>query len=402
MLWKVRKCPYCFEPVSSETVVFRCANESCDGKAEDAILKRFYDSFGCNLDTFREPVVPRRDSRSLLERVQARPGVGRCAECEVETSMLLCPSCHMEIPHGWTEAESKVIALVGTENSGKTNLLTVLLHQLQRDFPRIAEGIMYQLDEHSQDRFHKARVALFRDGIVPEKTDVVRQSREQVRFPFNLRLQWGSDRVRKTLNLAIYDMAGENFDDVKDIQRDARYIARADALMLLLDPLQLQRPVAELARGEALGWDTATQEGLARLTQVMKVERNLGLKKKLRIPLAVVVTKIDQLKSMLQSSPVYTLPVMTKGFDDVICQSISKGTEQLVGEWLGEGLSIFSAQEFRKVQYFAVSALGSQPIRERDPETDEETGVQKVRDRDVQPFRNLEPLMWLLREWGYM
>jgi len=302
----------------------------------------------------------------------------------------------MQIPYGWTESESKVVAVVGSKGSGKTNFLTVLLHLLQREFATVAGVTMQQLDASSQERFKSKRQNLFNHRMVPDRTQgiALQNPEDMVRFPFNMRLQWGRQRVGKTLNLAIYDIAGENFDRQEDLERDVRYIARSDAMVLLVDPLSLSEPLSLLGRPGQYVEDGDPQEGLVRLSNVMRAEYGFGLKKKLNCPLAIVLTKCDELKQVLPASAVFNQATMDRGYADEISTAVSVDIEARMNEWTGEGLSMFATQQFRSHRWFAVSALGNGVITEAD-------GVARVQE-EISPFRVLEPFMWILHEWGYM
>jgi Double-GTPase 2 len=301
----------------------------------------------------------------------------------------------MQIPYGWTESESKVVAVVGSKQAGKTNYLTVLMHLLQREFATVAGVTMQQLDAASQERFRKKRQDLFNHRIIAEPTQNInaQHTEDMIRFPFNLRLQWGRQKVGKTLNLAIYDVAGENFDRQEDIERDVRYIARCDAVILLVDPLTLSETRSLLGLDGDYVQESEPQEGLVRLSNVMRAEYGIGIKHKLDSPLAIVLTKFDELKSILPASAVFNQPTMDHGYSDIVSGEISKDVELTMGGWAGGGLPLFAQQQFRTHRWFAVSALGNTVV--------EEGGIYKVKD-EVSPFRVLEPLMWVLHRWGYM
>src|SRR6187549_3771653 len=130
------KCPYCFEAIEEEALVFRCSNRACPEEQDEA-LAAFYASLRCPDETMLQPVVHRTAPIGKLGRMFGKSTpLPSCPRCRQSTAIELCPHCHMELPNGWTQAPSRVVVLVGSISSGKTILTHVLLRELERQFPR--------------------------------------------------------------------------------------------------------------------------------------------------------------------------------------------------------------------------------------------------------------------------
>lgn len=381
------KCPYCFDEIREEDVVYRCSNRAGCTKEDDGVLGRFYSSFGYQKGSVAlEPVV----QQAPKKRFRQAP-LPVCPTCKQSTTIELCPHCHMELPDGWTQARGRVIAMVGNRSSGKTILTHVLLHEMERQFPTLMGAAVVQLDSMSRERFNRvARDNLYRYGQLPGGT--VRLSDDaEVRFPFCLRFSWGRTDIRQQLNLAVYDVAGEDYENDDALRRDARYISRADAVIVLIDPTQLDALSALLDSTIPPG--TPPQEGLARLAGVMRAERGVGIRKQLSAPIAVVMTKIDALGQLMGDSPLFSEEPMTDGYRAETAEAISADVERRLAEWTNGGLAHFVNQQFKTSRYFGVSALGGAAVS---------TGSGLLRiEEGVNPLRVLEPLLWILDLWGY-
>lgn len=134
-------CPYCYDRFFRWEIMFRCAGRAnragnqCDA-AEDPVYTAHFGP------AFQLPVFP-----------SWRPFKAACPTCTVETSVRVCPRCHHRLPTRFAREPSRLIALVGARASGKTVMLTVLMHELNgRSGERFGSGA-WGADEETQRRF---------------------------------------------------------------------------------------------------------------------------------------------------------------------------------------------------------------------------------------------------------
>ena len=101
-------------------------------------------------------------------------------------------------------------------------------------------------------------------------------------------------RTRQTL-LSFFDTAGEDLTTMASIELNGRYLEAADAVILILDPLQMPGG-RQLAAREALPQDPRPEDDpysvLQRITEMLQAGHR---DRRVRKPLAVVFTKLDAL-----------------------------------------------------------------------------------------------------------
>src|SRR5580704_9388979 len=114
-------CPYCYETFARRDIMFRCAarssrtNKKCDRTVDQVLEARF----GSNKE-----VGP-------TFAADGRKGDAECPACEGKTTFRVCPVCHSLLPAQFGMVDSRMIAMAGARESGKTVYMTVLLHELE-------------------------------------------------------------------------------------------------------------------------------------------------------------------------------------------------------------------------------------------------------------------------------
>ncbi len=224
-------CPYCYETFAAREIMFRCngrlsrTNISCALRTDPVLVQRM----GIQRDLGPE------------FKADGRKGTAACPDCGGETTYRICPICHSTLPVQFGVVGSRMIAMAGAKDSGKTVYMTVLLHELRnRVGDRFGAAIM-GADEETRKRYEISyENPLYDDNRLPPTTQrAAQQDNRVVPLVFRFSAARGlGNRPGHTL-LSFFDAAGEDFGDQESVDVNTRYLACADGILLLLDPLQM-------------------------------------------------------------------------------------------------------------------------------------------------------------------
>lgn len=378
-------CPYCGAVFAERDMGFRCSGRPgpdgrrCDARPDDA-LGRWLN------DTRPRPPVFAADGR--------QPSAV-CPDCGEGTHEHVCPACHRRLPGGFGRADHWPVAIVGSAQSGKTVLMTVLIHELSHQLGAAVGIAVRGLDDETLRAFHADYDhPLFDQHTLPKQSDPLASC--PPRAPLVLELAqtspaWPGRRRRRVI-VSFLDMTGLDLASPAGQDQAARYLTRARAIILVLDPLQLPgahghaRP--EVIRPERAG--TADDRAAVLLSQVTELllaapDSRGGM---IRKPVAVVLTKLDAVEhTLLAGSPLTMRPAPRTRFDIRDGGEVHAQVQNLIGKWDGPQFGLNLKAHFTRYQYFAISSLGSPP---KDPAT----------VRVVVPYRIHDLALWLLAEFG--
>lgn len=377
-------CPYCFERLDPHWVGFRCinTNPSVCPPVEDVALQGFQ----------RSPRAPRMPPVTLTKvgRFRSSPTAGACGSCGTRTTTQVCASCHNQLPSQFRAVEGRSIAMVGAKGAGKTHFIGVLVHQLQNAVgARFGQQLTLQaLDERTIKRYDKQfRRPLFEEGHVLAATTTLVSS-DDLRYPLVYQLKVGREKLR-AMNLVFFDTAGEDLNDRELLDRDARYVAGADAVIMLLDPLQIPA-VRERLGGTILLPERAAHplDLVTRVTDATRLRLELPPARRIDRPLALAFSKLDGVRPLMDpGSPALAASRHDRGFDTLDAEEVSESIRAHVFQWAGAELDRFVTANWADVRWFGLSALGRPPVDGELP-------------AGVAPHRVEDPLLWFLAEWG--
>ncbi|MGO9976100.1 MAG: TRAFAC clade GTPase domain-containing protein [Solirubrobacteraceae bacterium] len=377
-------CPYCFEPLDPRWVAFRCINPdpSACPPVEDLALQGFQ----------RSPRAPRMAPVTLTKvgRLRGAPSAGTCTSCGRRTTSQVCVSCHNQLPSQFRAVEGRSIAMVGAKGAGKTHVIGVLVYQLQNAVGRRFDQqlTLQALDERTIKRYdEQLRRPLFEQGHVLPATNTL-ASNEDLRYPLVYQLKVGRQKLR-AMNLVLFDTAGEDLNDRDLLDRDARYIAAADAVVMLLDPLQIPA-VRERLSGTIPLPDRGAHplDLVTRITDATRLRLELAPHKRIDRPLALAFSKLDAIRPLMDpDSPALAASRHDGGFDAADAEEVSESIRAHVFQWADAALDTFVSANWANVRWFGISALGRSPV----------DGQLRA---GVAPQRVEDPLLWFLAEWG--
>jgi GTPase SAR1 family protein len=291
---------------------------------------------------------------------------------------------------------SRMIAMAGATASGKTVYMTVLLHELKnRVGDRFGAAIM-GADEETRKLFEDRYENPIYAGRLPPPTQRAASLNNRVPpLVFRFSAKPGgllAARPGHTL-LSFFDTAGEDFSAQESIEVNTRYLANADGILLLLDPLQMAGVRNLAIPGTQMPAtardDESPQNILSRVTEIL-LARKRGTKTKISKPIAIVFTKLDAVWHNLdRASPLRQQPSESQQFDVTDCLDVHEEIRHLLREWQGGQISHILENHYARYRFFGVSALGQPPTDGND-----------VAASGIQPYRVADPLLWMLSEFG--
>jgi len=386
-------CPYCYEAFSEQEIKFRCAGGSGRGCAPEA-----------------DPVLRDRTGYAgalpPVFTADGRRTSAACPQCETLSTTRVCPGCHSRLPVLFGKVPSRLIALVGAKQSGKTVFMTVLLHELMHDLGTRLDAAISGADDETLHRFASDyEKPLYRESLLLPPTNAAGlHNRVPLVFRFTTEgAGWpgwngwparaGGRTPRHTL-LSFFDAAGEDLRSQQSVEQNLRYLAAADGIILILDPLQmpgardLARPGTRLPTAATTDDQPATV--LANITDLMLAKEGSRPGERIRKPLAIVFSKMDSLiRGLAQTSPLLRPPGRTPYLAERDSLAVHHEIRRLLDRWEGSRIDQIARLHYERYRYFGVSALGETP-----------TADNRVSGRGIRPLRIGDPFMWTLAQLG--
>ncbi|HEY0486791.1 MAG TPA: hypothetical protein VGD72_11135 [Mycobacteriales bacterium] len=383
-------CPFCFRHIDSTRLAFQCTGNGAAAcvREEDELRVALTGNHVVTYPTFESP-----DSRFKTS--------APCPKCGGAARRRACPACHTALPIDFVGSDSPMIGLVGAAGSGKTVLMTVLVHQLREvvgrrfgadirlatDHPDGQEGIVAWQDQREKP--------LFEGGTLPPQTQANQQARREpivLRWRQEVPRPMGLRSATRSTVLSFVDTAGEDLND-EATTFSLQYLAVADALVVVLDPFMLPgaREQANIPRDAVFGDRYVPLDVLGRITELLRTQHGIRTRHKIKIPMALVFTKIDAFYPVLdRSSPLMTGASPLPVYDEEAGQAVHENVLALVHAWGADDIDRHMCLNYRTFRYFAVSALGAPP----------DYGRARVASGGVQPHRVEDPVLWLLSKEG--
>jgi hypothetical protein len=382
-------CPFCFRKIDSARLAYQCVgrgNVECK-KSLDEERRRLTGSLVETFPTF------------VLETGHGT--APPCPTCGGKSPRRACPRCHTALPSDFAGSRSPMIGLVGAKGSGKTVLMTVLVKQLREVVGRrFGADIRIATDNPDGHRglldYQENReVPLYNGGKLPPGTQqqglrghatpvVLRWRRETARLV-------GGQALQSTV-LSFVDTAGEDLND-QDTAFTLEYLSVCDALMITLDPFALPgaRSRLNLPEQAIKVGDDVPLDVVSRITELLRVEHGIKARKRIKLPVAIVFTKIDAFYPLLdRQNPIMARPVAVPGYQDADGQLVHEHMLALLHEWHADDIDNHMHLNYANYRFFGVSALGAEP----------DYASYAVAPGGVQPHRVEDPVLWLLSKAG--
>ena len=193
--------------------------------------------------------------------------------------------------------KSLLIGLIGAASSGKSHYIASLVQRLQTQVGHDLAAAMIHCTDETPRRYKRD----FYDFLFAGQREIPKTLGTPEPLVYDLSFDgglWGKSRNR-TVTLALYDTAGENFHDPNKVRQTLQYL-RASGVILLIDPLQIpavQSSVPSSVPLPPLDYEADPNRILGNIITVLQNGNVLVANSKLSIPVAVVLTKCDVLSA---------------------------------------------------------------------------------------------------------
>jgi len=384
-------CPYCYSGFSEREIWFRCSGrigskgQRCAPEIDELLRGR---------TGFVGALPPVFDA-------DGRMRAASCPRCGAESTTRICPVCHSQLPVHFGKVCSRLIALVGAKESGKTVYMTVLVHELMHRAGEDLNAAISGADDNTRLRFASDyEQPLYRDArLLASTTAAGARDRAPLVFRFTTegrvsRLSRnGTGEPHRTL-LSFFDTAGEDLRSAQSVEENVQYLAAADGIVLLLDPLQMRGARQLAAPGTLLPTPGSAADEpanvLENITDLVMAKEGIKASQRISKPLAIVFTKMDALlHDLKETSPLMRPPAHTPYFDKRDSLEVHTEIQRLLARWEGSRIDQIARKNYRTYRYFGVSALGETPTQEN-----------RVSPRGIRPYRVTGPFIWMLAQFG--
>ena len=332
-------CPYCYTDIDLRKVAFRCPGRAAVGKKECVKdIDRVRATHFGDLKEYYPAFVPSRTSLlSDMRRTQ-------CPDCLGSTGVRLCPQCHSRLPSGFS-SDSSLFGLVGARSSGKTVMLAVLMRELAMNGP--------------VGRRFRDTIRLCKAGD---------NNGQEVRL----------ERLLKQMESPLGQLPA---------------LLATNGIILLLDPFSFPGNAGRGSAAKDQRVETAPENVLHAITEVMRQNEATKHNRKIKQPVAIVISKIDAFWSDIPENNPIRRPSSSLGYyDEAEGASVHDHIASMVSHWGGDGLLTMLETNYENYRFFGLSALGSEP----------DYAMQRVDERGLMPHRVAEPLLWLMAQRGFL
>lgn len=384
-------CPYCFESFDSSEVMFRCSNQTGCTKTDDAQLHKYWGGDQLETPCFKGP-------KKLFG---GAPDSAKCPSCGNTSYWVICPHCHNRIPKQMVKTKGYIISIIGARSSGKTNYITTLINELmQRGYclgnvGTVASNVANKPENNTQARYERDFFnVMYKNGKCPPQT-AINDPKNRIPLIYEL-----SQKGKKPLYLVIYDTAGENFADPRNIVANVKFLQHSDACIYVLDTFSIPY-VHEKIKGKyglpdiELRFDAILSNVNTYFTEGDARIRDEQFKK----PLALVLSKIDAIltnEELFRDTSIEGMSIERNssfldgcGVNLSDMESISDSIKAALRYYWGESNFVDNIENrYKNYHYFGISALGGMP--------DKNNNINNLR-----PYRVLDPLVWILHEFKY-
>lgn len=377
-------CPFCFNKSKLSDLLFRCRNVRCSGRTEDKIYASYQGL--ATTPVLGEVFTP---SSSTFQKLTGQlPKKANCPTCKQETFKRICPTCHYELMYDVGATDEKIIAIIGGRGTGKSTYIATLINRLENEVGRNFSAAVSCKGDTTRERYTRD----FRNPLYKDKRDIGGTDSalvdSTVKTPMVFRVTFNDKSKRKAINLVLFDSAGEDMQSLDTLSTEARYICYADALIFLVDPLQIPTVRHQLPTEKLPEEDPKIEPRyiVERLFELHEKQFNLKPTDQLNKPVAFTLAKVDALYPIIDASSVLHHAGEHLGhFNLADSESVHAEISAYMQNWLPSFSNIIDAH-FKNHHFFGISSLGKTPIN------NQITTISSLRVED--------PLLWIFHQFG--
>lgn len=384
------KCPNCFQNLPETAFAWVCQSGRCE-QTDDPVAGRYAGVAvrGGTLTTETRPGDAKRNWKPQ-EAVA-------CPVCN-DPSTEACPLCHSPLLPGWRTAHVTCFAMNGARATGKSLYIAVVVKQLEQLTMRLGTTLAPANNRTREIYLKVYEQPLFEERGLMSPTPASNTEASYQREPliFSLGMVKGLRRF-----IVIRDVAGEEMEEPPDQATHLQFLANADAVLFMFDPLAVPSVRARLV-------DLVPAQLRSGGDPVVVLNNFLNLVGGTVPRLGVILSKFDALQELRRVEDVEWRTIMSNTgaaflrdpsqesatYDEDDGALLHEEVKSLLYQ-LDAGavvLNLENPHDGRKIPYrfFAVSALGESP-----------DGSQ-LNSRGIAPFRCLDPLKWVLSSTGVL
>jgi len=378
-------CPFCFTQSRLPELKFRCNNSRCSGRVADPIYANFQ---GLPKPDIMGSVFP-APSGFFKKMMGEAPKKANCPTCQQETFKRICPKCHYELMYDAGSTEEKIIAIIGGISSGKSTYIATLINRLENEVGGNFQAAVSCKGDRTRERYKKNFYEpLYIKKQILQKTQTAATEAE-TKTPMVFRVTFNQNNKLKAVNLVLFDTAGEDMKSLDILSTEARYICYADAIIFLLDPLQIPAIRQQLPESE-LPPEIPNAEPVyivERLRELHEKLLNLKSTDKITKPIAFTLAKVDAIFPIIDPSSVLHHTGEHIGYVNLSdVQSVHTEILNYLQTWLDLSFSNNVDVSFKNHRFFGISALGKAPVNGK---------VETIASLRVE-----DPLLWIFYQFG--
>ncbi|MCL2072772.1 MAG: hypothetical protein FWH18_02530 [Marinilabiliaceae bacterium] len=375
-------CPFCFNKRLLSEIEFRCENENCFLE-EDKKLADFQKATAIRMNK----TFPATATSSIQKEAQ-------CPDCKQNTTTRICPECHNTLPFNIGKYPEVMFAFIGAKETGKSHYIAVLINTIETKIATTFNADLSPLDENTQKKYREEFYSpLYQRKEVINITKSARTD-YNTRMPLIYTLKFSKKSNKKITNvstLTFFDTAGEDLNDEETMRTENKYIFNSQGIILLIDPLQIHE-IREVLKSKNVNVNLPkeneeTKDIINRVVRLIRKATGLtDEKRKIKTPIAIVFSKIDAIKEILEDNTELFNSNEHNGYFDIKdANNIGKIIETCINDWGGSGKALINKVKvnFKSYAFFGISALGSNPHG---------TTI----NEQPQPIRVEDPFLWLL------
>lgn len=383
-------CPYCFAQLRRRDLMFRCVGGGPGRLAGcPPVLDEPYQAY-LRAGSSAGAVLP-----PVFEADGRKPRAVHL-ECGQVSLRRVCPHCHNELAGDYCDVRSKLVALVGAKNAGKSTYIAVFVRQLLNQVGKELQASLMACDDRTSRRYREdfERPLYERSELLPVTQSAASELHEPLVYRLTLTRRWWFLRRRRALTLVLFDTAGEDLTSNDSVDQHLRYLGVADAVLFLVDPLELPGARDDVVAGPGTAGTDDPLDVIRRVTSLLRAAHQRPAPRPLPVEVAVALTKVDALRldiaEVAGASQLHRSRPATGRLDRHDRDLVEVQVRALLERWQAGSLDRELASSYRAHALFGVSALGHPP---KDGSVD---------PAGISPHRVEEPLLWLLWRFGML
>lgn len=326
-----------------------------------------------------------------------------------------CPHCRRKLPPHFMELPHHIFSIIGAPSAGKSYYLASLVHEMESHVaPQFGLGWKDAAPADNSmlnDVINRLFSADAPEDAYLSKTDLEGALYEEfyrhgrmVKLPKPFVYTLAKPGRNQPVSMVFYDNAGEHFEPGRNSEDSpgAGHVAVAHGLFFLFDPVTNKafRRMIVNKDDPQLSTDTRhmDQQNIIMAETYARISDTLNLSpgEQLETPFAVMVGKSDLWEDILAEHVpgAKLLPVWENG--KLLRNRIDANSDVLRRFLMkfNPALCMTAESISSRVRYFAVSPLGTAPVRFTDPVS----GVEKIGPdpQKIAPRHVCEPTLWVL------